>query len=627
VTVFRVLTKETAMSRYIALLGALIGAALWAYLAVTPPRAQPVTTAATAFSADRAFADVRTIASAPHVAGSAEDAQVRAYLQQRLQALGAQIQVQPVPLPDTSIRRLTRWSGTSAVGAVGQNLIGVLPGRDCSLAAVLLMAHHDTVWGSPGAADDAMGVASALEVARAIRARGAPLRDVILLFTDSEELGLDGSRVFFDQSPLAQHVGVVINLEARGGGGRANMFETGTDNGAMVRLYADRVARPAANSIAVLIYNYMPNSTDYTSAKKHGIAGFNIATLGRAELYHSPFATPEAIDPASLQDMGAQALDLAGAMAFMPILPPRSDNAAFSDILGRITIAYPAPSGWIPVLAAALLIGFVVWRERPALRLVTGSAVAVLAVLLHGALLLGVLNAVSEGWPENYYDRLASLPMLEVMALLGVTATMMLAALAYRREPRMLALVPALALLGPGLLLGTPLLMLAVLTLAAMLCAWFLPRAAPDRAALSIAATLLLTVAAVLLQILLPTAAPLLAWPLLLAALAMISRSVLPAIAGLAISAIAAAMGLGHLAAFAHFTFLAVGADKPGAMIAFLFAGAPLLWPLLPDRAALRIAILLLIAALGIALWVRFDPMAPSVPLYSQSEGGAKTRE
>jgi hypothetical protein len=615
------------MSRYVALLGAIIGAALWAYLAVTPPPVELVTAPAATFSADRAFGDVRAIATTPHVAGSPEDANVRAYLNQRLQALGAQIEVQPVPLPDASIRRLAKWSGTNAVGTVGQNLIGILPGRDRSLPAVLLMAHHDTVWGSPGAADDVMGVASMLEVARAIRAKGAPLRDVILLFTDSEELGLDGSRVFFDRNPLAAHVGVVINLEARGGGGRANMFETGAGNGAMVQLYADRVARPAANSIAVLIYDHMPNATDYTSAKKHGIAGFNIATLGRAELYHSPFATPEAIDPASLQDMGAQALDLAGAMAFMPTLPLRSDDAAFSDILGRITIAYPVPFGWIPVLAAALLIGFAVWRQRPTLRALSRAAVAALAVLLHGALLLGVLNAVSEGWPENYYDRLASLPQLEVMALLGVAATMLLAPLAHRREPRMLALVPALALLGPGLLLGTPLLMLGGLTLAAMLCAWFLPQTAPDRAVLSIAAILLLAVATMLLQILLPTAAPLFAWPLLLAALAMVGRSVLPAIAGLAIGAIAAAIGLGHLAAFGHFTFLAVGADVPSAMVAFLFAGAPLLWPLLPDRAARRIAILLLVAALGVALWVRFDPMAPSVPLYSQSEGGTKTRE
>jgi hypothetical protein len=615
------------MSRYAALFGALIGAALWACLAVTPPSAEPATAAAAAFSADRAFADVRAIATAPHVAGSPEDANVRAYLSQRLLALGAIVRTQPVPLPATSTARLARWSGASAAGAVGQNMIGVVPGRDRSLPAVLLMAHHDTVWGSPGAADDVMGVASALEIARAIRARGAPLRDVILLFTDSEELGLDGSRAFFDQNSLAAHVGVVINLEARGGGGRANMFETGANNGAMVRLYAERVARPAANSIAVLIYDHMPNSTDYTSARKHGIAGFNIATLGRADLYHSPFATPEAIDRASLQDMGAQALDLAGAMAFMPVLPPRSDDAAFSDILGRTTIAYPVAFGWIPVVASVLLIGFALRRERPALRLLSGSAVAVLAVLLHGALLLGVLNAASDGWPENYYDRLASLPVLEVMALIGVAAPMMLAPLAYRREPRMLALVPALALLGPGLLLGTPLPMLGSLTLAAMLCAWFLPRAARDSAHLSMAAILLLAIATVLLQWLLPTAAPLLAWPLSLAALAMVGRSIFPAIVGLVISAVAAAVGLGHLAAFAHFTFLAVGADLPSAMVAFLFAGAPLLWPLLPDRAALRVAIMLLLAAMGIALWVRFDPMAPSVPLYSQSGSGTKTRE
>jgi hypothetical protein len=404
------------------------------------------------------------------------------------------------------------------------------------------------------------------------------------------------------------------------------MFETGADNGAMMRLYADRVARPAANSIAVLIYDHMPNSTDYTIAKQRGIAGFNIATLGGAWLYHSPMATPGAIDRASLQDMGAQALDLAGAMAFAPALPPKSANAAFSDMLGRVTVAYPAILGWIPLVGAALLIGFALWRERPVLRQAGGGIIVTLAVLLHGALLLTVLNAVSAGWPLNYYDRLAALPMLEVVALLAAAGALVLMPIACRREPRMAALAPALALLGPGLLLGASLPMITALALAGMATAWFLPRTLPGGSGMTIGAILLLLVAAVALQILLPTAALLLSWPLLLAAIALVGRVLLPATFGLIVTAVSAAIGLGHLAAFAHFTFLAVGADLPAAMIAFLFAGAPLLWPLLPERPAPRLAGALLLASLGIALWVRFDPMATSVPLYSHVDG-AKTRE
>jgi len=42
--------------------------------------------------------------------------------------------------------------------------------------AVALMAHYDSVPASTGASDDAAGVASALEIVRAIKARGVPAR-------------------------------------------------------------------------------------------------------------------------------------------------------------------------------------------------------------------------------------------------------------------------------------------------------------------------------------------------------------------------------------------------------------------------------------------------------------------
>lgn len=616
------------MPRAIALLLALVGAAIWTLLAVTPPAAIPAAAPPELFSAARAQADIRAIAQVPHPVGSAESDRIRAYLVQRLRAHGAVVSEQPVPLPPKSIRRLEKWRGPGAAGTMGRNVIGVLAGSDRRLPAVLLMAHRDSVWGSPGAADDAMGVASALEVLRAIRARGLPRRDLILLFTDAEEIGLDGAHAFFERHMLARHVGVVINLEARGGAGRANMFETGPDNGAMMRLYADRVARPASNSVAILIYDRMPNSTDYTVAKQRGIAGFNIANLGGADLYHSPRSTPDAIDPATVQDMGMQALDLTGALVFASSLPPKRPNLAFSDVIGRMTIAYPIAFGWAPLLLlSGVLIGFALRRQRVGPRSAGAAIVFIVALLLHGGLLLTMLNAVSIGWPFNYYDRLAAIPQLEAIALLGVAATVALAPLLHAREQRVQALVPALLLLGPGLLLGVSLPLVAILSVLAMAISWFLPRTAPDAAAATAGAILLLFGVTTAVQILLPTAGPLLAGALLPAAIGLAARSVLPPLAGLAVSAGMAAIGIGHLAAFAHFTFLAVGPEWPVTMIAYLFAGLPLLRPLLPDRPAIVVAAGALALALGVALWVRFDPMAPGVPAYSLAEGGVKTRE
>ena len=87
----------------------------------------------------------------------------------------------------------------------------------------------------------ATGVAAVLEAVRAIQARGPTERPLIVLITDAEELGLDGARVFFGDYPDRARIGFVVNLEARGGGGRAMMFETGPGNAGAVGLLAAAV--------------------------------------------------------------------------------------------------------------------------------------------------------------------------------------------------------------------------------------------------------------------------------------------------------------------------------------------------------------------------------------------------
>ena len=602
------------MARTVALIAAIAGALLWAISSIVPPAPRGIDVPAAAFSAARAFADIEAIARAPRPVGSAENARVRAYLSARLTSLGARVSEQPVPLPKQTLERLARWSGREHTGATGHNVIGVFPGRDRARPALLLMTHHDSVWGSPGAGDDAMAMAAALETARALKARGRMERDLILLLTDSEEIGLDGSAAFFGKHPLAPKVGMIINMEARGAGGRANMFETGPGNGGQMGVYAATVERPAANSLAVLIYDLMPNSTDYTVAKQRGIAGFNLAVLDRAWSYHSPLATPSAVDPASLQDMGDQALALASAMAFARELPARTANAAFADLLGRAMIVYPAAGGWAILLLAAGLIGAALWRTRPAARSIGRGMIVTLALLLHGALLLTAINALSGSGGANYYDRLAAIPRLEIVAGLLIVALLMLAGCFHRQATRSVATVAAMALTWVGLLSGGPLILLAALALPAMIAAWFLPRHNDDRGE---GAILLLLAAATVVQLLQPTAGPLFQWPLLLAAIGMAARAFFPANPALAIGSIAAAIGIGHLLAQAHFIFLGIGAEMPAAMMIILFAALPLLLPLSPDRVPRWMPATALSLAMLLALWVRLDPIAPSVPGYS----------
>ena len=99
-----------------------------------------------------------------------------------------------------------------------------------SAKAVALMAHYDSVSWANGAADDASGVTALVETARVLAAGIKPVRDVIFLMTDAEELGLIGAKEFFDRHPLSTKIGAVVNVEARGSRGRAIMFQTSPGN-------------------------------------------------------------------------------------------------------------------------------------------------------------------------------------------------------------------------------------------------------------------------------------------------------------------------------------------------------------------------------------------------------------
>ena len=186
----------------LALLVALLVAAALGVLGTSTFAPAPADSDPAGFSAMRAMADIERIAATPHPTGSDADAAVRAYLTQRLTALGMTVTEQVSPLSERAAAGYAKWSGGAGPTPPAVSLIGILPGRDRSLPAVLLMAHHDTVWGSPGAPDDTTGVAAILETVRALAQDGQPARDVIVLFTDAEELGLEGARAFFSSNPL-----------------------------------------------------------------------------------------------------------------------------------------------------------------------------------------------------------------------------------------------------------------------------------------------------------------------------------------------------------------------------------------------------------------------------------------
>lgn len=590
--------------RLLWLFGSLALALILAVVALQSPPPAPADAPPTAFSATRAMADVREIAQRPHPLGSAEHARVQAHLLRRMAALGLQTSTQAGPLSPGAVRRLERNGAPSAAAGLGVlNLIGVLPGRDPALPAVVLMAHYDTAADSPGAADDSAGVAAVLEAVRALRARGPANRTLVVLLTDAEELNLDGARAFFSDHPLRDRIGAVINLEARGGGGRAMMFETGRGNAETIALFA-RVAPRAtggvsSNSLAVFVYELMPNGTDFTIPKDRGVQGINLAFIGRPAQYHSPVSTPEALDIGSVQHIGSQALETADAMMRSPVLPRASEDRVYADLFGRVVVGHPPAGGWALLAAAFAALAAALWRARSRAGLTAADVgrgmVDGLWFLSAGVVLSAAIRALAgpaSARGDAYYTLLARLPWMEAGVALGVLA-LALALLGGRaRMDRRIVAGAVAAAAAIALLLGgvsTIVIGAAVIAVGLSLAPGLAARTTWGGWSGLIALVLIVAAAA---QAAAPVAAFLFVWTGLLAALAALTAALLdPALIrarALAAPAVALALGGDWLMGLSHTVFLGIGMDLPGVLALLGLLILMFARPFNPERSAAR---------------------------------------
>ena len=617
--------------RLLWLIGSLAAALLIAVLTLQVPAPVGAGAPATTFSAERAMADVRAIAQRPHPVGSADHARVGAPLLQRMAALGLQTSTQTGALSPAAVRRLEREGG-SAAGVELTNLIGVLPGRDPRLPAVALMAHYDTVPDSAGAADDSAGVAAILEAVRAIRARGPADRTLVVILTDGEELNLDGARAFWGGHPLRDRIGAVVNLEARGGGGRAMMFETGRGNAETIGLFARAGIRAtggvSSNSLAVFVYEAMPNGTDFTIPKDRGVQGVNLAFIGRPEQYHAPVSTPDALDQGSVQHIGAQALETADALLRAPALPAATENIVYADLFGRVIVGHPPVVGWGLLGLAIIGLGVAVWRARSKAGLTFADAgrgaVDGLWFLSTGLvltqlvrLLAGPLSGRAES-ADAYYTLLARLPWMEAGAALTVLAVA-LALFGGRTRPDRRIVAGAIAVAAvAALVLGgiNPIVIgAAVLAVGLSLFPGLAARSTWGGCTGLIGLVLILATAA---QALAPEAAFLFVWTGLLAAFAAALAAVLdPGLTrprSLAPAAVAAVLGSAWIMGQAHTVFLGIGMDLPGVLVLLGLLVLMLVRPLSPGQGLSRplliaaAAVLILGGGLSVAAQVT-EPM------------------
>ncbi len=329
---------------------------LWSFSDLKPSSSYLDSDSGADFSVKNARKHLQVIAKDVHHVGTAAHKEVQNYLVAELQKLGLNVEIQTQTILDP--RRAT--------GTTVENIIARIDGSGDGKALMLLSHYDSSVPFSRGAGDDGVGVATILEGLRVfLAASDSPKNDIIVLFSDAEELGLLGAQAFIKYHEWIDDIGLILNLEARGSGGPSFMLmETNGKNSKMLKEFLKaNPSYPTTNSLSYSVYKMLPNDTDLTPFREiSDINGFNFAFIDDHFDYHTAQDSYERMDIATIVHQGDYLMSTLNYFA-------NSDLSDLNSESDRIFVKAPLikmlhyPFSWngpLFFLATALFVGLVV---------------------------------------------------------------------------------------------------------------------------------------------------------------------------------------------------------------------------------------------------------------------------
>jgi hypothetical protein len=188
------------------------------------------------------------------------------------------------------------WEARRQTYPTGVNIHAAIPPTLPGSQTVVVGAHFDTVAGSPGANDNASGVAVVLAVARYLRDVPCRTANVTVALFDQEETGLSGSLAFAQTLDPAQvHAVHTIDQVA---------WDADGDQRFELELPAPRLEAEWRAAAAIVGAAVEPTSTSGTDHAAFRLRGF--AAIGLTEEYvggdtsphrHSPGDTAASVAP------------------------------------------------------------------------------------------------------------------------------------------------------------------------------------------------------------------------------------------------------------------------------------------------------------------------------------------
>ena len=264
----------------------------------TPTTSAPMTTAAAptlapkVFEGARAMATVRLLAGrGPRLATEPEYAAAADVLEPRLESAGYAVRRQrfAVPAGDS-------W-GVPAAAGTSFNVVAEPPGFDPSRPHTVVGAHLDTIAVSPGAEDNASGVAVVMELARVLA--GEP-QVVLVLFGGEEPRGA-GDLHHFGSKRYAEDAGRVTAMVSLDRVGVGTRVPVGWFPGTTTSVADALVATARQERVPVVV---AANTT--SDHESFAVQGVPAARLGSTEYaaYHSAEDRPGVVSRAQLSRVG-----------------------------------------------------------------------------------------------------------------------------------------------------------------------------------------------------------------------------------------------------------------------------------------------------------------------------------
>lgn len=198
------------------------------------------------------------------------------------------------------------------------NFAGFIPGKDRSLAPVLIGAHYDSVIPHPCADDNGAAVAIALAVGEAVAKTGGLERDLIVAIFDAEEppyyrsSAMGSIRFYEDQlddrgvhfaliSDLVGH-DVSLPTDMRGGipSGVADQlapltFATGAESHPSLPEMLQGLGMPSGMKLIATLNEYVGDMSDHGIFRENGVP-YLFLSCGHWEHYHRETDTPDRLN-------------------------------------------------------------------------------------------------------------------------------------------------------------------------------------------------------------------------------------------------------------------------------------------------------------------------------------------